>query len=309
MTELFVPDFSGDQITASGRFQIRTLHPMPDGDGFSALLSNSMVTVQAVIPCALRDDPRTGIDQNATVMAQGNLNVSPRCIMVEAASPVPASIDLLPENVCPAGQHKLLMELIAVVQGFHPYVQRFVELALTYQDQYERFLALPASNDCHHAFQGGLLKHSLEVVSFVKQMPPPQGSEEPIVRDFVLALGLLHDLGKCYAGLEFRDGHRPGHDKLTLKALSMALSFLGEYWPEAVEFTNFVFGRGWRQPSPSCSDLTMIRLSDQISASNDARSRAFADLPELFRFAPVEYADGSRRTFRRLLPPRKPVLY
>ncbi len=309
MSELFVPDFSGSQVTASGRFRICSLRPLAESDDFSAVLSNSRVTLPAVIPGGLRHDARTGIDDNATVIAQGSLTVSPRRIAITSASPVIASIDLLPESACADGQHKLLMELVDTVMDFHPYVRRFVELALLHQDQYERFLSLPASKDCHHANVGGLLEHSLEVVAFLKLMPPLKAIEDQIVQDFVLALGLLHDLGKCYAGLEYGNEPRPGHDELTLKALSMALAFLKEIWPAAVEFTNFVFGPGWAQAGPSCVELIMIRLADQMSASSDARSRAFDGLPDLFWFAPVEYSNGSHRTFRRLLPPRKRVLH
>ncbi|MFG6656206.1 MobH family relaxase [Scandinavium sp. M-37] len=81
----------------------------------------------------------------------------------------------------------------------------------------ERVQLLPASEYHHHAYPGGLLDHSLEVMAFAAKLRqrcllPPGAEPEDQARDAeawtagVLYAALLHDLGKVTADMEIVTG-------------------------------------------------------------------------------------------------------
>lgn len=59
-----------------------------------------------------------------------------------------------------------------------------------------RYIESPAARTMHHAYVGGLLQHSLALVSFCKQA----AEIYPLVdRDLLIAGALLHDIGKVFS--------------------------------------------------------------------------------------------------------------
>jgi 3'-5' exoribonuclease len=75
----------------------------------------------------------------------------------------------------------------------NPYLQRL--LILFYEDK--EFMALfkiaPAAKDIHHAFLGGLLEHSLEIVDLCKDI---KNRYAEIDLDLLVTGAILHDIGK-----------------------------------------------------------------------------------------------------------------
>jgi len=72
----------------------------------------------------------------------------------------------------------------------------FINDVFTLREVYRHFWTCPASQDYHHAFQGGLAAHSIEMAERAARTPHVSSMD----RDFAIAHSLLHDIGKilCY---------------------------------------------------------------------------------------------------------------
>ena len=85
-----------------------------------------------------------------------------------------------------------LRELIATVQS--PHLSALLERLLgPGSDTWARFREAPAAKRYHHAYQHGLLEHSLTVAQAVSAL---SGIFAGVNRDVALTGALLHDLGK-----------------------------------------------------------------------------------------------------------------
>lgn len=88
------------------------------------------------------------------------------------------------------------------------------------------FLQAPASLNYHHNYPGGLLVHSVEVATFVANIP----WQEDNSRDIAITAALLHDIGKIKTLSVYMRrtsvGRWVDHDALTLEICSNALATL-----------------------------------------------------------------------------------
>lgn len=102
--------------------------------------------------------------------------------------------DYLPEG--PTNLDELYKELITLFEGLkNPWVRK-VSLALLNDPEIApRYKICPAAKTIHHAFIGGLLCHSLQLIKVVDAILPLY---EAIDRDLMIFGAAFHDFGKIY---------------------------------------------------------------------------------------------------------------
>ncbi|NLT74611.1 MAG: HD domain-containing protein [Chloroflexi bacterium] len=140
----------------------------------------------------------------------------------------------------PAMQREL-DQVIASVQ--HPDLSRLL-LAILGQGSELRgaFCEAPAAKTLHHACRGGLLEHTLSVVSlanapFEERTPSTlEDGGQSLMRDLAITLGLLHDLGKVRAydrtTFELTDeGALFGHLYMSASLVEAAIALLPGFDP------------------------------------------------------------------------------
>jgi 3'-5' exoribonuclease len=120
---------------------------------------------------------------------------------------------LLPTTRFDIGQ--MFAELTGIMRSLkHPAMRALVEAYLTDEPLMAQFRQAPAAMNLHHAWIGGLLEHTLQLLKLAELMLPlyPQ-----LNRDLVLAGLFLHDLGKTQEltwekGFDYTtDGNLVGH--------------------------------------------------------------------------------------------------
>lgn len=121
---------------------------------------------------------------------QGRLQLTVDKMEPPAAEPDPA--DFLPQS--PRDLEALQGELKAIIATIgHSQVRRLLETLVCEGAIAEKFRQAPAATMVHHAYLGGLLEHTVSVVSLADRV----ASHYPnINRDLLLAGAVLHDIGK-----------------------------------------------------------------------------------------------------------------
>lgn len=138
-------------------------------------------------------------------------------IILEQIKPVGVSDEeiaaLLPSTTKDIGEmFEELSALLGTIE--HPAMKALVKAYIDDEDLMERFKRAPAATSLHHAWIGGLLEHTLQLLKLADVMLPlyPQ-----LNRDIVLMGLFLHDLGKTVElswdkGFEYTaEGHLIGH--------------------------------------------------------------------------------------------------
>jgi 3'-5' exoribonuclease len=117
-------------------------------------------------------------------------------IVIDAIDPAEPSPEELARLV-PTTRHDIdamFAELSAILRSLHhPAILRLVEAFLTDENLMRRFRRAPAAASVHHAYIGGLLEHTLQLLKVAERILPlyPELS-----RDLVLVGLFTHDLGK-----------------------------------------------------------------------------------------------------------------
>jgi 3'-5' exoribonuclease len=119
-----------------------------------------------------------------------------RQLIVEEIQPATPNsdelLDLLPTSKRDLGE--MFAELTAVLRTMeHPGMRALIEAFLESEALMERFRRAPAATSLHHAYIGGLLEHTLQLLSIADRILPLYPG---LNRDIVLAGLFLHDLGK-----------------------------------------------------------------------------------------------------------------
>ncbi len=117
-------------------------------------------------------------------------------LVIEQIKPVEVSTEdmktLLPSSSRDIGE--MFAELKQIMTTLkHPAMQALADTYLADEDLMQSFQQAPAAMSLHHAWVGGLLEHTLQVLKIAETMLPlyPQ-----LNRDIVLMGLFLHDLGK-----------------------------------------------------------------------------------------------------------------
>ncbi len=93
---------------------------------------------------------------------------------------------------------KLWNEFINIMNTIEdPYLKKlFQKIFIEDQDIISKFKNFPAAKSLHHAYRGGLLEHSLNIVKIANFMY--EFYKDKLNRDLLLVSAALHDIGKIY---------------------------------------------------------------------------------------------------------------
>jgi len=162
----------------------------------------------------------------------------------------------------------------------HPAMKALAEAYLTDEDMMAQFRRAPAATSLHHAWIGGLLEHTLQLLELAEQMLPlyPQ-----LNRDIVLTGLFLHDLGKTSEltwerGFDYTsDGNLIGHVVrgaiwLQVKAAVAAKQSGQRLSPDALRVLQHIILSHHGQPEfgaakmPSTPEAIFVALLDNLDA-------------------------------------------
>jgi len=131
----------------------------------------------------------------------------------------------LPREKCPKpAVFDAFLVFVGRIQN--PLLKRFLTNVLLQEDVGIRYLQCPASVRHHHAYPGGLIEHSVEMVWDIS------GVQElsPLEKDIAVVSSLLHDIGKTQTytpdGTLTAIGRLVDHQQLTLEICGSALKEL-----------------------------------------------------------------------------------
>ena len=189
---------------------------------------------------------------------------------------------LFPSNGSVDEHHEELTNLLNRID--HPALQAFVALFWKDTALVNGFLVLPASQNNHHAFEHGLLIHSLEVVhSALGALSPLSISEN--AKQLALIGAVFHDLGKAAycadTGKMIYQGHH--HEQCTIGILYPALQKLRIAQPLWYE----TLMAAWTKetyPRQESTIVKAIKLADQLSASQQLTHQRFITQPAHYYF-------------------------
>lgn len=174
---------------------------------------------------------------------------------------------------CPvAGEVSAVRRLVDTID--HDDLRDFVSGALSITTAFHWYWTCPASLAHHHAYPGGLARHSREVAERAANAV----GDKPLQRDYAIVFGLLHDFGKLWS---YEDGHLTlaaqhlGHEHLGFEKLLRALHRLRDRWEEGGYVMQALLSGGWKRDrhGPAVSVGNIVRSLDQFSAEDDRITR------------------------------------
>lgn len=211
-------------------------------------------------------------------------------LVVEQIVPLPKSqIDL--QDYLPDGgfdRQILWRRLESVMQGIrNDYLRQLLGDIFT-PGRIQSFCTAPAGREVHHAYIGGLLEHTLEVVAYAETMIKEQGSW--LSRDLLLTGCILHDIGKLeeydQRSLSFQmtdRGKLLGHLQMGAELVSTTARRIKGF-PEdlAMELSHMILAHHgvpeWGSPQePKTANAMALHLADLTSSRLSQFGRIVTD--------------------------------
>lgn len=151
----------------------------------------------------------------------------------------------------------------------YPVLKTFVSRVMNDQSIIDDYLTAPASLKHHHAYQGGLFVHSVDVAYQVSN----QRQINDIERQIATVAGLFHDLGKIKtmtANMTRTElGKLVRHEDLTLEILAPHLRWLEQVDPHLSTYLRYVLA--WNKKTysaiPALDICDAVLAFDRLSAS------------------------------------------
>jgi hypothetical protein len=243
-------------------------------------------TVVGLATCQGHYDAWTWIDPLAFATADGLVPVGDVCtLLIEhaggsglvltkfAARPADLALHHVSPLACPvAGEVGEIRRLVASIE--QPELRIFVEEALSIEAAFRWFWTCPASLSHHHAYPGGLARHSREVAERAARAV----GDKPLQRDIAIAYGLLHDYGKLWSydnGHLSRAAQRLGHEQLGYERLMAPIQRLRERFDEGGYLMQSLLSGAWKREghAPIAAVGSIVRSLDQFSAEEDRLAR------------------------------------
>jgi hypothetical protein len=187
---------------------------------------------------------------------------------------------ILAESLCPLPGVVKQVALLADSIGQYP-LRRLIADALLTSVAHARYWTAPASRRHHHAYVGGLARHSLEVATMVASVSGLSSRE----RDLGIVAALLHDYGKIWSCNESTASRAwRAHERVGLQNLAPALATLADNEPVlAAELTELLGGPRSSPSNPYGLALgRIINGFDQFSCESDRRTRVDVEDPVFF---------------------------
>lgn len=181
-------------------------------------------------------------------------------------------------------------------------LRRFIFNVLANDNICRQFVTVPASLENHHAYQNGMLEHSIECAEIVRSMPVL----ERHMAELGVTAALFHDIGKTRTMKEchgYTDvGFLLHHDLLTLEILAPYLSELEKEWQSGALALRYLLS--WRnvpfrQQTPLITAAEAVIAADRLSCMSNLEKTAFAGRPDWHRSAKL---GTSNRCWRPALP-------
>ncbi len=177
----------------------------------------------------------------------------------------------------------------------NPHLSALLQAIFSDQELLARFTTAPGAKTLHHAYRGGLMEHTLNVVDIVKKVSElyPQ-----LDRDLLITAALLHDLGKIYElegelSYDYSDeGRFLGHVVLTDRLMSERIAKIPDFPRHlANTLTHAVLShhgrREWGAPIlPSTPEACALHYADNL----DARVQGFQQVIERERDQPGRWS-------------------
>lgn len=145
-------------------------------------------------------DKLRGLEGPTAMMINGAVDINKFSTEMQLQVVIQKLSDIMPEddisNLLPQGNfdkkvyETKLQNYIKAVRT--PVLRALLEAIFT-GDIYDQFLINPAGSKMHHAYCGGLLQHSIDVVELALAIAD---KEEKVDKDLIIAGALLHDIGK-----------------------------------------------------------------------------------------------------------------
>jgi hypothetical protein len=244
-------EHAGSEIVAQFRVVDCQAWSRPDGPrGAKLLLEDASGMTAAAIPMQyaaelLQCQPEFVELEAEVVLANGQPLLNVHHVSVLETSQLFSAAALLPYRRCPAIARAALAELIDFELSLPGAMQRFLRDVLLDPRIGPALLDCRASVSHHHAFQGGLLVHSMQMIAEAGRLAAMALPHEPLAAPVTQLGYLLHDLGKIRSvGSERRPwpGNDIQHEVSTLMLLDPHLQTLHASDPTAAAGLAYILG-------------------------------------------------------------------
>ncbi len=194
--------------------------------------------------------------------------------------------DLLPQTPC--DQEALWTRLLEIIQSVSdPELKELLTLVFSDPELSAAFRYSTAARDLHHNYIGGLLEHTMSVVTVADFLCRHYGPE--IDRDLVIAGALLHDIGKTRelnTGAEFNytiEGSLKGHIQIGAEMTQRFAAQVPTLAPARLLLLEHLIlshqgQKEWSAPvEPKIPEAMLLHLADLTDARMFQTMRAIRD--------------------------------
>lgn len=190
------------------------------------------------------------------------------------------TLGAIPAVFCPESHKVYHKELMTLLQDHvvDPRCHKLLASILSDEFIAIQFQTIPASGKIHHTEDGGLLRHTLEVVKEVLHSPTFE-SWDTQTQSLALTAATLHDIGKCHKRYGKFSCYGIHHEDRNLELIARPLQTMEESWSDGAELLRLCLVK-----NTSCNAespvRTLVRGADHLSASNDSSKKAFANVDD-----------------------------
>lgn len=194
INEIKLGDFVDDIFVLSEKF----LSQKRDGNNFlNVTLADKTGTVKGVVWDNV-DQISAGVSSGDFVHIRGSVNEYREAFQLVIKNMEKCSADVInPSDFLPTTSRDIdsmfarLLRITASIEN--AYFKKLIEAFWNDKEFVHKFKTAPAAKKMHHAYIGGLLEHTLSMVSLADKVA---GHYSGIDRDLLLAGATLHDIGK-----------------------------------------------------------------------------------------------------------------
>ncbi|MDX2503425.1 MAG: HD domain-containing protein [Gammaproteobacteria bacterium] len=191
--------------------------------------------------------------------------------------------------------------LFNLINQLNSPLRRFLFNVFSNEEITKAFTTVNASINHHHAWNGGLLVHSVESALMAHQLAKTWMT--PFEAEITVVAALLHDIGKTRTFQESGHwselGHYISHDALTLEILSPYLAELEKQWRTGANLLRHILGWDRKQKTfPAFPGAHLIKMCDQFSTALELRETTFKGKPHWHHHA--SHDGNHKQRFLRL---------
>jgi len=199
MKKYFITDIkAGDFIDDIFVLSEKNLAQKKDGNNFlNVTLSDKTGTIKGVVWDNV-DQVSAGVSSGDFVHIRGSVNEYREAFQLVIKNMEKCSADVInPSDFLPTtgrdieSMFERLLKITSSVKTV--YLKKLIQAFWNDKEFVREFKTAPAGKKMHHAYIGGLLEHTLSMVSLAEKVAGHYGG---IDRDLLIAGALLHDIGK-----------------------------------------------------------------------------------------------------------------